>query len=119
MSDQREKMTGFLSKLNNILCAEVVCAVSAAFGVRRGAACFFTHARCRQTQQYALRTATPCVFGASSAFRWNVSVEKKFGLLLQCANLHLRCAEPSILRAPASVLLAPNAPPFFVLVPQQ
>jgi hypothetical protein len=46
-------------------------------------------------------------------------VEKKFGLLLRCANLHLRCAAPSILRVPTSFLLAPNAPPFFVLVPQQ
>ncbi len=51
-----------------------------------GAACFprlrfFPHTalhwtrRC-QTQQYALRTATLCVSGTSSAFRCNVSVEK-------------------------------------------
>jgi hypothetical protein len=36
-------------------------------------------------------------------------VEKKFGLLLQCANLHLRCK-------PLSISLSP---PSFVLVPQQ
>jgi hypothetical protein len=46
-------------------------------------------------------------------------VEKKFGLLLWCANLHLQCAAPSILHAPPAFLLAPNALPFFVLVPQQ
>jgi hypothetical protein len=46
-------------------------------------------------------------------------VEKKFGLLLWCTNLHLRCVAPSILRAPSSFLLAQNAPSFFVLVPQQ
>jgi hypothetical protein len=60
-------------------------------------------------------------------------VKKKFGLLLRCANLHLRCTALSILRAALSILraalsilraalsfsLAPNAPPSFVLVPQQ
>ena len=46
-------------------------------------------------------------------------MEKKFGLLLRCINLHLRCAAPSILHAPLSFSLAPNAPPSFVLVPQQ
>jgi hypothetical protein len=46
-------------------------------------------------------------------------VEKKFRLLLRCANLHLRCTALSILHAPPSFLFAPNAPPFFELVPQQ
>jgi hypothetical protein len=46
-------------------------------------------------------------------------VEKKFGLLLCCANLHLRCKAPSISHASPSFLLAPNALPFFVLVAQQ
>jgi len=83
-----------------------------------GAACFpplrflphtaprWTH-HC-QTQQHALCTATSCMFGASSTFWWNVSVEKKFGLL-QCANLQVWCAPPSF-----SLAL-----PSFVLVPQQ
>ena len=75
---------------HNILCAAVGSAVGAALGVRPGFRCavrrVFTRPRCHQTQQYAFRTATPCAFGASSAFRWNVSVEKKFGLLLRCAN---------------------------------
>ncbi len=82
--------------------------------------------RCRWTEQHALRTATPCAFGASSTFWWNVSVEKKFVLMLRCANLHLRCtatsislAPPSIFCAPRSFLLEPHAPPSIVLVPQQ
>ena len=64
-------------------------ALSARHSVRR-AACFLSlpflphtapHwtiicARRRRTWQYALRTATQYAFGASSAFRWNVSVEK-------------------------------------------
>jgi hypothetical protein len=50
-------------------------------------------------------------------------VEKKFGLLLWCSNLHLRCTPPSISLAPPSFLHTPPsfllAPPSFVLVPQQ
>jgi hypothetical protein len=46
-------------------------------------------------------------------------VEKKFGLLLRCANLHLRWAAPSISLAQPSFLLAPHAPTSFVLVPQR
>jgi hypothetical protein len=60
-------------------------------------------------------------------------VKKKFGLLLWCANLHLRCMAPSISLAPPSISLTPpsilsvppsfllalHAPPSFVLVPQQ
>ncbi len=51
---------------------------------------------------------------------------KKFGLPLWCANLHLRCAAPSIslaplsvLHAPLSFLITPHVPTSFVLVPQQ
>jgi hypothetical protein len=72
-----------------------------------------------RTQKHVLCTDTPCAFGASSAFWWNVSVEKKFGLLLRCANLHLRCSAPSISHAPPSILRVPYAPTSFVLVPQQ
>ena len=106
---------------HNILFAAVVSAVGAAFGVRRGTArrVFLCVLVIVNTQKYALCAATPCAFGASSMFRWNVSVEKKFGLLLRCANLHLRCAAPSILRTALSFSLAPIAPLFFVLVLQQ
>ncbi len=48
---------------------------------------------CCRTQQYALRTATRCAFGASSAFRWNVSVEKKFGVLFWCTQRYQRCTQ--------------------------
>ena len=86
--------------------------------------------RRRQTQQHGLCRATPCAFCTSSVFWWNVSVEKKFGLLLWCTDLHLWCAAPSISLAPPLILLAPQsfslAPPSFslvqlsfVLVPQQ
>jgi len=86
------------------------------------AACFYAcrfalalARRCR-TQQYSLRTATRCAFGTSSAFRWNVSVEKKFGLLFRCANLQLQCAATSISLALTSISLAQTS---FVLTPQQ
>jgi len=80
-------------------------------------------ARCRRTQQYALRTATRYAFGASSTFRWYVSVEKKFGLLFRCANLQLQCAATSISLALTSISLALTsfslAQTSFVLTPQQ
>ena len=80
-------------------------------------------ARCRRTQQYALRTSTRYAFGASSTFRWYVSVEKKFGLLFRCANLQLQCAATSISLALTSISLALTsislAQTSFVLTPQQ
>jgi hypothetical protein len=42
-------------------------------------------------------------------------VEKKFGLLLRCANLQIWCAPPSFSLVPPPFSLAP---PFFVLVMQ-
>ena len=112
---------------HNILCAAVVGAVGVRACVR--AACFLRlpfcprTARCRRTQQYALRTATRYAFGASSTFRWYISVEKKFGLLFRCANLQLQCAATSISLALTSISLALTsislAQTSFVLTPQQ
>ncbi len=73
-------------------------------------------ARCCRTQQYALHMATRYAFGASSTFRWYVSVEKKFSLLFRCANLQFQCAATSISLALTSFSLAQT---FFVLTPQQ
>ena len=67
----------------------------------------------RYARQHSMRSARLLRFG--EMFQWR----KTFGPLLRCANLHLRCAAPSILRAAPSFSLAPNVPPFFVIVPQQ
>ncbi len=64
-------------------------------------------------RQHCVRSARLPRFG--EMFQWRKSSVCCFGALIQ----HLRCAAPSISRAPSSFLLAPNAPPFFVLVPQQ
>ncbi len=73
-------------------------------------ACATLNASSLNTIKHALRTTTPCAFGASSSFWWNFSVEKKFCLLLRCTHLHLRCTAPSILCAPPSFSLARHAP---------
>jgi hypothetical protein len=103
-----------------------VCGVQSARSARSVRRVFRACATLNASSPNTTICITHGVFGASSAYRWNVSVEKKFGLPLRCANLHLRCAAPwislapsSILRALPSFLLAPNAPTSFVLVPQQ
>jgi hypothetical protein len=64
-------------------------------------------------RQHRVRSARLPRFG--EMFQWRKSSVCCFGALIQ----HLRCAAPSILRAAPSFSLAPNVPPFFVIVPQQ
>ncbi len=94
------------------------------FCVRRGQRSMFlapavspSHwTRRRLAQQHLLRSATQYAFGASSVFRWNFSVDKNFGVLLQCTNLQLRCTQSSFSLAPPAFSLAPLS---FALAMQQ
>jgi hypothetical protein len=88
-----------------------------AFGVRCGeflrVRVVTKHNNMHFARQHRVRSARLPRFG--EMFQWRKSSVCCFGALIQ----HLRCAAPSILRAAPSFSLAPNAPPFFVIVPQQ
>jgi hypothetical protein len=89
-------------------------------GVRRAARRVFLpvlvvakHNNMHFARQHRVRSAGLPRFG--EMFQWRKSLACCFGALICICGARRR----SISRAPTSFLLAPNAPPFFVLVAQQ